>query len=202
MTAKIMSDQEDIVKDTDELVGDSLYTRNLVLSEMITGIIFYGVVCQIILIPVVFFWLDGGMIYYSGGLWIGIISAALLAVHMNNSISNALDYDEASAVKLVKKGAIIRYIILLIVFGIMMVTDILNPLTAFIGAMGLKIGAYIQPITHGVLRKAGPFGVRDFIKADDIRREKMLQEYYEEQKRLKEEKALKNSSESDVVQDN
>lgn len=168
--------------------NENLYTRNIILSEMITGIIAYGIIAQIIIIPVAMIWLDKRIVYYSGGLWIGVAAACFAAIHMNNSISNALDFDESSAVKIVRKDSIIRYIVLLVIFGILMVTNVLSPIVAFIGVMGLKAGAYLQPLTHSILRKAGPKSIKEYIKEDDIRRQQLLDEYYEEQKRLEEEK--------------
>lgn len=178
-------------------ISINIFTKNLILSEMILGIGFYGVICQLVIIGVILFGKTDRVLYYSGGLWIGIIVAALMAVHMNYSISKALDFDESTAIKLSKKDAIIRYIASLFVFGVLMVTNILSPIVAFIGVMGLKIGAYMQPVTHKILRRIGPFGIKAYIEADDINRAKMLEEYYEEQERLKEE-AIKEKAKQDL----
>ena len=40
----------------------------------------------------------------------------------------------------------IRYFVVIIVFGILMITRIGNPLAAFVGVMGLKVSAYVQPM--------------------------------------------------------
>lgn len=185
MTVKTMSNQN----------KDSIYTKNIILSEMITGSVLYGVLAQVVLVPVTIFWLPNSIIYYSLGLWVGIIISVCLAIHMNYSISKALDFPEGDAVKIVRKDYIIRYLVLLVIFGILMVTGVVSPIVAFIGVMGLKIGAYIQPLTHNFLRKAGPKDIKDFIANDDIRRQEQLKEYEEEQKKLEQEK-LENSANS------
>ena len=53
---------------------------------------------------------------------------------------------------------IIRYLVVVIVFAILMVTGIGNPLAAFAGVMGLKLSAYAQPILSKKIRAADNTG--------------------------------------------
>lgn len=160
-------------------------TGKLILSELILGEIIYGILAQIVIL------FTDKILYYSGGLWIGIVSAVIMAIHMDYSINRALDYDEGSAIKIVRKDSIIRYFSILLVFGLLMYTNLLSPIVAFIGVISLKAGAYMQPIVHKSLRKIGPKKIREFILADDEYRKQLLKEYEEEQARKEAEKLAK-----------
>ena len=48
---------------------------------------------------------------------------------------------------------LIRYLIVIIILGILMVTEIGNPIAAFVGVMGLKVSAYLQPIFQKLSHK-------------------------------------------------
>ena len=119
------------------------------LKELLCGMFFYGVAAQIIC-----FILDmERLLYTSLGLWIGVGAAALMSVHMKRNIEDALDFDERGAVKHMRKGYVFRYALVAFLFGVVIYMHIGNPITLLVGVMGLKIGAYIQPITHKVLQK-------------------------------------------------
>jgi len=47
----------------------------------------------------------------------------------------------------------VRYICVVIVFVIILLTDILNPLITFMGVMTVKVAAYLQPFTHKLCNK-------------------------------------------------
>ena len=48
---------------------------------------------------------------------------------------------------------LIRYGCIVIVFMIVLLTDVLNPLITFMGLMSLKVAAYLQPFTHKLCNK-------------------------------------------------
>lgn len=118
------------------------------LWELLAGIAGYGVVCQI---AGVFFTAD--RIQYSVGLWIGIVLAMAMAVHMYWSIERAFSQGESSAQKVVRSHGLIRYAAVVVVFFLLAVTKAANPLAAFLGVMGLKAAAYLQPFTHKLFLK-------------------------------------------------
>lgn len=126
--------------------------NNRTLYELYAGELFYGVICQIVIVVAGCFYekMHEHPLYYSLGLWTGIILSGFLAWHMNRSISGALLCDEETAVKVVRKGSVARYIGVTLVLAGIMFTDVINPLTAFAGVMGLKISAYIEPFTYKV----------------------------------------------------
>lgn len=119
---------------------------NKTLLELITGILIYGLLCQII-----------GLIFveekaaYSSGLWIGIMTAVAAALHMWHSLDVSLDYDENTASKKMQAQSIIRYVVIVLIMGFTMINGFTNPLAAFLGIMGLKVAAYLQPFTHKLL---------------------------------------------------
>lgn len=120
------------------------------LLELMTGNLLFGLLCQIVIIVI------GKRIgYYSLGLWIGTLAACGLAAHMNHTIAKALLSGE-DAPKVNKQGSLLRYAMVLILLGILMCFDFANPLTAFLGIMGLKIGAYMQPLVHRITKILAP----------------------------------------------
>lgn len=119
------------------------------LKELLCGMLCYGAAAQIICLIVD----TERLLYTSIGLWIGIGAGALMGVHMKRTIEDALDYDERGAVKHMRKGYALRYVLVAILFGATIYYEVGNPITLLVGVMGLKIGAYIQPITHRVFCK-------------------------------------------------
>lgn len=48
----------------------------------------------------------------------------------------------------IRKTAFIRYAVIVVVFAVVMLTRAANPLAVFLGIMGLKAAAYLQPFVH------------------------------------------------------
>lgn len=119
-----------------------------VLPDLLIGILIYGVLCEVIGMFFV-----KNRLYYSIGLAIGIICAMAMAIHMAWSLNIALDLGEEGAVSKMKMHNLIRYGVLVVIFGLLMVSNVGNPLVAFLGIMGLKVAAYIQPFTHKLFRR-------------------------------------------------
>jgi uncharacterized BrkB/YihY/UPF0761 family membrane protein len=90
---------------------------------------------------------------YSIGLWVGVVTAIFMALHMAFSLNSIVERDEKGAQAAATRTNIIRYLVVVIVLGVLMITRIGNPLAAFIGVMGLKVSAYIQPV---LLRRLHP----------------------------------------------
>lgn len=125
-----------------------LRTLNDVLPEMLVGILFFGIVCEMV---GVFFVEDKW--FYSAGLLAGVLIAMAMALHMAWSLQTALDLGETGVVKQMQKNNLLRYAGVLIAFGILIITGLGNPLSAFLGVMGLKVAAYLEPITHKIFRR-------------------------------------------------
>ncbi|MBO5146033.1 MAG: hypothetical protein J6C19_10955 [Lachnospiraceae bacterium] len=114
---------------------------NMALPGLLLGIILFGVLCQI---AGLFFVEDKAG--YSIGLWIGVLTAVFMALHMAVTLNSAVERDVKGAQAAATRQNIIRYLIVVIVLGILMLTEIGNPLAAFAGVMGLKLSAYAQPL--------------------------------------------------------
>jgi hypothetical protein len=85
------------------------------------------------------------------------------ALHMTWSLDKALDGGPPDAIKLMRVYALLRYGIVLIIFGILMIFDFADPLTAFAGLLSLKFAAYLQPVLH---KAAVKLGIREDIKKE------------------------------------
>lgn len=115
---------------------------NETVRELWLGILIWGLLCQFV--PV---WFVDDRWGYSLGLWIGIVLAWASAYHMWWALDRGLD-DEGSAQNYIRKLSLLRYGVILAVFGVLMLTGSANPLAAFLGIMGLKAGAFMQPFLH------------------------------------------------------
>ncbi|MDE6621477.1 MAG: hypothetical protein K2K74_13540 [Lachnospiraceae bacterium] len=114
---------------------------NTALPGLLLGIILFGILCQVL-----------GLFFvenktgYSVGLWIGVLTAIFMAFHMAITLNSAVERDVKGAQAAATRQNMIRYLVVVIIMGILMLTRIGNPLAAFAGVMGLKISAYLQPL--------------------------------------------------------
>ena len=126
---------------------NSLKRINRGLLELSLGILFLGIVC---LIVGCFFAKDP--VLYAAAFALGVLLALITAYHMYRTLDRALDLG-AEASKVVTAANLVRYVCIVVVFGLVWLTGRLNPLFTFLGLMTLKFGAYIQPLTHKVCNK-------------------------------------------------
>lgn len=117
---------------------------NRTLFELETGIVIFGAACQL------FVFLVKDKAGYSCGLWLGILIAMLGAFHMWWSLERALDLPERAAVKSMSTHNILRYTFIIAAFAFAAVSGIANPLSAFLGIMGLKASAYMHCFTKKI----------------------------------------------------
>lgn len=122
---------------------------NPVLPELMLELVVYGLVIQLTGV-----WFVEDRLRYSTGLWIGIGVAAVMAINMAVVI---LDTVELMAEKRASRRsavfAAIRYIGVVAAFVITGIFNLGNLITMFIGVMGLKVAAYLQPFTHKIILK-------------------------------------------------
>lgn len=117
--------------------------RSDTLIELMCGILVYGVIGQLVILCFLH-----DKIWLSIGWWIGVVTAVLSAYHMWWGLDRALDFGEKEAVKLITSYNMLRYAVIVVIMGVVMVTKIGNPLAAVFGVFGLKAGAYMQPFIH------------------------------------------------------
>lgn len=119
------------------------------LKELLYGIficmIIFGILGAIIV---------NNKISFILGLLFGTLVACILVSHMYKTLNIALDFDEHSATKYIKKKAIIRVIVMGIAVGIaLMFPNIFMPIGVIIGILELKVSAYLQPFTNKYITK-------------------------------------------------
>lgn len=126
---------------------EKLFGVGSVLGEMIIGIIFFALIVQ-----VVGLFLPTDIVFYSIGLWIGAIAAIGMAFYMAYTIEREVEQGAGNSKSHVVH-VLIRYLLTVILIFILFWLKIGNPFSCFTGVMGLKIGAYLQPLTHKLLRR-------------------------------------------------
>lgn len=112
------------------------------LKEMLIGMLAYGVVGEIIVL------IFSRSLGVSAGWWIGVITAMVCGYQMWWNLNKALDLNENDAYKKMIAYSITRYLIIVAIMAIVMITEIANPLAAVFGVFALKAGAYLQPLVH------------------------------------------------------
>ena len=115
---------------------------NRTLLEMHIGMVFFGLVCQIV---GAFLVKEQGS--YALRLWFGVAFAFAGSIHMCRTLDRAL-LCGSDAGGIVTRGYLFRYFLLAVVLVIISVSGVMNPLVFFLGYMSLKVTAYLQPITH------------------------------------------------------
>lgn len=122
---------------------------NDALPGLILGIIVYGIVVELAGV-----WFVADKLRYSTGLLIGIVLACGMAINMAVVLEDAVSVmgENHAQAKIIAKS-IFRYVIIVVVFLAMMKFNLGNLFTAFIGVMGLKVAAYLQPFTHKAILK-------------------------------------------------
>lgn len=109
------------------------------LFDLCLGIFLYGVVFQLVLL------VFSRKAAYSLGLWIGVLLAIAGSVHMWWSIDRGMEQAAKQAARTVGTNNLLRYLVLVIVMFVLVYTNFANPIFAFLGYMGMKISAYLNP---------------------------------------------------------
>lgn len=125
-----------------------LIKNNKTLQELLIGITLFGCLCEILVLIIA---KDG--LHSSIGLIIGIIISLGCAIHMAYGIEIAVTLDEKSSIAITRKYTVIRYFIMCAGLLLVGVTNIGNPVTLIFGYLGLKMGAYLNPIIHKIRTK-------------------------------------------------
>ncbi len=121
---------------------------NTALPGLLFGIILFGILCQVLV-----FFLVEDKTGCSIGLWVGVLTAIFMAFHMAVTLNAAVERDVKGAQASATRQNIIRYFIVVVILGILMLTKVGNPLAAFAGVMGLKVSAYLQPLFARLFRR-------------------------------------------------
>lgn len=135
-------------KKTRERLNQMLKRINDALPELILGILIYEIVVEFTGI-----WFVKDKLGYSIGLLIGAATAIGMAVHMAVVLRDSMDMAESGRTRRIALQYVLRYLVVVAVFFVTAYFEIGNVMVAFVGVMGLKVGAYVQPFTHKVILK-------------------------------------------------
>lgn len=117
------------------------------LYELIAGIIMFFLIFLLGNILV------SNRIAYTLGLLVGSLIAGVMSGHMYRSLEQAILYDTDTATKKVQKGTVLRF--LLMVAGLvaaLILPEYISVIGVALGVLSLKFSAYLQPLTHKVLK--------------------------------------------------
>lgn len=101
-----------------------------------------------------------GIVYPRTSVFLGLLLGMVLALAMFISMAEITDRsmktgDPSTVQKRTVIGSVIRYIVLFAVLVIVVVyfPDRINAVALVIGVLGLKAGAYLQPVIHRILSR-------------------------------------------------
>ena len=115
---------------------------NDALPGLVGGIILYGAVVQLAGV-----WFVEDRLGYSIGLWYGIAIAIGMAINLAVVIYDSVLEDVGGkANNRVIAKSVFRYLMVVILFFILGYFNFGNFIMAFVGVMGLKVSAYMQPL--------------------------------------------------------
>ena len=122
---------------------------NPALPGLVAGIVIFGLLVQLTGV-----WFVEDKLGYSIGLWYGVAIGIGMAINLATVIYDAVTFDgESNANKRVAAKSMLRYIVVAILFGILGYFEFGNLFTAFLGVMGLKVSAYMQPLLNKIVNK-------------------------------------------------
>ncbi len=132
---------------------------NPTMVELVIGIGAYGIVVLILMtvlqlcFGVVEKVFNDNFIFVVIGFLLGIGISIILVLMMTRTIENIVYGGEHDAKKQSVIGSITRTGIVIAAIVILLVTHIGNVFALLFGLFGLKLSAYLQPITHKIIKK-------------------------------------------------
>lgn len=130
-------------------MNNNLKEARETLKELIVGIVLYAIILCI-----------GSIILFRGqysivcGIALGTVGAVILAVHIFWSLNKSLDLGEDGAVKRERFMVILRMVIMGLIAAVGIIfSQQFHILGIFVGLLGLKISAYLQPLLHNYILK-------------------------------------------------
>ncbi len=121
---------------------DRLRRINDALPGLVAGILLYAVVIQLTGV-----WFVRDKLGYSVGLWFGAAVAVGITINIATVIldSVTLEAGRRAAMRIIVKS-VLRYLVVVALFLLFGYLKLGNLLTAFLGVLGPKISAYMQPL--------------------------------------------------------
>lgn len=131
---------------------------NPTMVELIYGILAYGIVVLILMtvlelgLGIIGKIFDDRFIFVITGFLIGISISLILVIMMTRTIENIVSGGGYGATRQSVIGSIIRSAIVIAAIVLLLVTHIGNVFSMLFGLFGLKLSAYLQPITHKITK--------------------------------------------------
>ena len=132
---------------------------NPTMVELVIGIAAYGVVVLLLMtilelgFDIVERVFNDSFLLVIIGFLMGIGISIVLVMMMTRTIENIVHGGGYDAKKQSIVGSITRAVIVIAVIVILLVTHIGNVFALLFGLFGLKLSAYLQPITHKLIKK-------------------------------------------------
>ena len=115
-----------------------------IVIELWIGIMAFAIVCELVGI-----WFVPDRLKFTTGLFLGALLSCACSFHIWYALDKSLgSADEKAAARRVGAGYLVRYVALILLVVILYFTGIGSPFAAFLGYMGMKPAAYIQPTIH------------------------------------------------------
>ena len=135
---------------------------NEALPGLVVTILLYGLVIELAGV-----WFVEDKMKYSIGLWYGVAIAVGLAINLAMVIFDAVTMgDSEHANRRIIAKCLLRYFVVAVLLIILGYFHFGNLFTAFLGVLGLKIGAYLQPLFEKAAGRL--FGRRDAASDEEI----------------------------------
>lgn len=118
-----------------------------------------GILCYVLVFSLLV-WLFHGRLGFELwpallGLAAGFLSDVMMLIHMAVITERVADsMDEAYANKTTFVHAIARKVIFMIVLVFLGTRPQVNPVAMILGALGLKVGVYLQPFVHRIIMRS------------------------------------------------
>lgn len=129
----------------------SEHSKNLVV-EMSIGVAVYGIVAEVIAL-IICLRMNVPPVPVLVGLAVGVLADILMLIHIAVITERVLESkDEAYANRTTVVHSLIRKVVFVIALLVLWFVFHVNAVAMIIGAMGLKAGAYLQPLVHKTLR--------------------------------------------------
>lgn len=126
------------------------------LSPTCRQLIFGAVVINVVVMitgSIIAEYTSGAWFPFAIGVLLGGSFSVFLARNMEVSIDCALDMDEESATKYLRKKTIIRYLLMIVVLVFTLTFPrLFNLIGVLLGILALKFSAYAQPITSKYIK--------------------------------------------------
>ncbi|MCD7708607.1 MAG: hypothetical protein LUI02_01885 [Clostridiales bacterium] len=134
---------------------------NDALPGLVGGIILYGAVIELVGV-----WFVSDKLSYSIGLWYGVAIAVGMAINLATVIYDAVASggEGKRANRRVIARSLLRYAVVAVLFFALGFFNFGNLLMAFLGVLGLKISAYMQPVIGKII---GRFKKQDLMVLPD-----------------------------------